>query len=839
MLRYADVALPVGLEREFTYSIPAELEATAQVGVRVIVPFGRKVATGIIVSLSGTTSHAGIKPIREILDGAPILSPAQMRLCRWIAEYYIAPLGDVIRSANPGAFTRPSRRSVTLLVPMTPEEIAQIPARQRNRKAVLRLLAERGTLTSAELQKETGIRGILTLLNEMERDGVIRTEELLSLPKAAIRSREFILFDSVQVEKIVERLEQTPARNVRARELLATLLRMREKGEDFPVSDVLTRSGAPLSAFKKLAAAGLAATTLREVPREQEFETEEQTLRIVLNEDQQRARDSVVEKMAEGGGTFLLHGVTGSGKTQVYIECIRQALAHGRSAIVLVPEISLTPQTVRRFRSHFGDLVAVVHSRMSTDERREVWQLAQRGERSVVIGPRSAVFAPVRNPGLIVVDEEHEASYKQFDASPRYHARDVAVVRGMMESAVVLLGSATPSIESYQNARSGKYTLLELPRRIDDVPMPVITVVDLAAERKREYAAAKEALPREGRAKLKEFKQSSVSTLLREKITERLQRQEGIILLQNRRGFAPFVECPECGYSERCENCNVTLTYHLTQKHLRCHYCGLVRSPYLLCPQCGGSQMALQGVGTQRVEEDLKKLFPEARVARMDLDTTSRKGAHGKILRAFGSREVDILLGTQMVAKGLDFPHVTLVGVISADTQMLLPDFRSSERTFQLLTQVSGRAGRSDLLGEVVIQTRQPDHYALVHVLDHNYQSFFEEEVEQRRELMYPPFSRLVLVEAKGTDEPSVRKASERFAALLKKEATIVLGPAPAVISKIRMEYRWHLVIKIDKTSDPGGQGLRSILHRVREAYGATPVSGVRVTVDVDPAGLM
>jgi primosomal protein N' (replication factor Y) len=410
-----------------------------------------------------------------------------------------------------------------------------------------------------------------------------------------------------------------------------------------------------------------------------------------------------------------------------------------------------------------------------------------------------------------------------------------------MESAVVLLGSATPSIESYQNARNGKYGLLELPRRIDDVPMPEITIVDLVKERKREYAAAKEALPPEGRARLKEFQQSSLSALLQEKIRDRLEKREGIILLQNRRGFAPYVECPECGYSERCANCNVTLTYHLTQKHLRCHYCGVTREPYLLCPQCGGAQTKLQGIGTQRVEQELAALFPAARLLRMDLDTTTRKGAHDRILRTFGAREADILLGTQMVAKGLDFAHVTLVGVVSADTQMLLPDFRSAERTFQLLTQVAGRAGRKGLRGEVVIQTRQPDHYALAHVLDHNFPTFFDEELKHRQELLYPPFSRLVLVEAKGPDEGKVRKGAERFAALLKKEAggTIVLGPAPAVISKIKTQYRWHIVVKNDKLRDPGGIAFRAVLHRVRGANAAAPASDVRLTVDVDPAGLL
>ncbi|MEK9135970.1 MAG: primosomal protein N', partial [Bacteroidota bacterium] len=469
------------------------------------------------------------------------------------------------------------------------------------------------------------------------------------------------------------------------------------------------------------------------------------------------------------------------------------------------------------------------------------WRLAMKGTYRIVIGPRSAVFAPLNNLGLIVVDEEHEASYKQYDASPRYNARDVAIVRGTHTSAVVVLGSATPSAESFFNAAAGKYTLLEMPHRIDQVPMPDISIVDMTAERKREYAQLKESLPEDQRRKLKDFRQSSISVTLRHQIEDRLNKKEGIILLQNRRGFAPFVECPDCGYTEMCENCSITLTYHLTRKHLRCHYCGLVRAPHTQCPQCKGINIELRGVGTQRVEEELGTLFPNATILRMDLDTTSRKGAHDRILRKFGEGTVDILLGTQMVAKGLDFARVTLVGVISADTQMLLPDFRSSERTFQLLTQVAGRAGRSTLHGEVIIQTHQPQHYTLQHVVDHDIKKFYEEELEERRELDYPPFSRLALVETKGGNEPEVQKHSEKFAGLLKSSngACTIVGPAPAVIAKINTLYRWHIIIKSPKTKDPAGMHLRNALRKALSAYEQTAKGGVRLTIDIDPVGLM
>ncbi len=843
MPRYADVALPVGIERQFTYTVPVELESSARIGVRVIVPFGRKFTTGVIVGLSDATSVTGLKSLRDVLDAQPLVTSPLLRLSRWISEYYFSPLGEVLKTANPGAFVRASRRRVTLASPIPDGPVLELPHRSPKGVLIVRQLRERGRLTSTELQRLTGIALINPVLNDLERAGILTTEEFLPIPPSAIKSREFILHESIDVERIAGVIAATPARSVRKKELLAALLREYEKGpEDVPTSEILKRSGATNRALQAVVAKGIVATVRREVRREQDYGTEERTLQIVLNPDQMSAHASITAAMdGSSRKTFLLHGVTGSGKTQVYIECIRHARASGRSAIVLVPEISLTPQIVRRFKTHFGDRVGVVHSRMSASERREIWRLAGRGDCQIIIGPRSAIFAPLQNLGLIVVDEEHEASYKQFDSSPRYHARDVAVMRGSLESAVVVLGSATPSVESYHNARSGKYVLLELPARVDQIPMPLITVVDMTTERKRMYAALKESLPPEGRAGLRRFQQPGISPLLEAKIRERIDRKEGVILLQNRRGYAPFVECPDCGYTESCENCNVTLTYHITLKHLRCHYCGMVRKPYIICPRCGSAESKLRGIGTQRVEEDLAALFPRARVLRMDLDTTTGKGSHDRILRQFGNREADVLLGTQMVAKGLDFPHVTLVGVISADTQMLLPDFRSAERTFQLLTQVAGRAGRSELKGEVIIQTHQPAHYALAHVLDHNFRTFFEEEVEQRRALGYPPFSRLTLVETKGPDEEKVRKAAERFASLLRRDGdgVTVLGPAPAVLAKIRSQYRWHTLLKADRQRDPAGHLVHSLIRKTRGEYDRKAVTDVKLLIDVDPAGLM
>jgi primosomal protein N' (replication factor Y) len=477
--------------------------------------------------------------------------------------------------------------------------------------------------------------------------------------------------------------------------------------------------------------------------------------------------------------------------------------------------------------------------------------LTREGKYSIVIGPRSAVFAPLKNLGLIVVDEEHEASYKQFDQSPRYHARDVALVRAQHLDAVVVLGSATPALESYANAMSGKYTLIELPERVDNAQLPKIEIVDMANERQKKLTIFREQRkaefkqdPAMARLSKRKFEVEMISDLLKQHIARRLEKKEGIIILQNRRGFAPIIECPDCGYVEMCDNCNITLTYHLTKQHLRCHYCGYVKHPPEACPKCQSIDIRYRGFGTQRIEGELHRLFPSARLLRMDLDTTSRRGAHDRILHAFAEGEADILLGTQMVAKGLDFSRVTLVGVISADTQMLLPDYRSAERTFQLLTQVAGRAGRSTLAGEVIIQTFQPSHYSLRHVESHDFTSFYLEELSYRKELLYPPYSRIVLIECKGERESEVIRHANIIAGLLKQHVGtyLVLGPAPAAITKIKKHFRWHIVVKDVKGSDPSARPLHRTLKDVFWEYSAS-VAGkskeVQCSIDVDPAGMM
>jgi len=839
MSRYAGVVLPLGVDKIFTYLIPPDLEESVRIGVRVIVPFGRKIATGIVAELPASTDLTKLKPVRDVIDRVPVLRPELLQLCRWVADYYMAPLGEVIKTSLPQGFSPASTRIVRLgQATVTTDER---PSRTRAR--VLDLVASSGPISVRELGKRAGVRSIHSVLLGLEKVGHIEIEESLRRPRGHARLREFVRLDLVNGDSLRSVSESLQTRAAKARSLLETVSRLRSGGvRDIAVADLVRTSGASTSVFRKYRTSGLLPTEQRDVGFEQDLGTEEQTRSIVLNEMQKQVLDPIVGALdGEARGTFLLHGVTGSGKTQVYIEAIRRCLALGKGAIVLVPEISLTPQIVRRFNSHFPGSVAVVHSRLSPAERFDVWKRTASSEFRVLIGPRSAVFAPVHPLGLIVVDEEHEASYKQFDAIPRYNARDVALVRAHMSGAVAVLGSATPSLESYHNAKEGKYRLLELRERVDRIPMPEVSIIDMREERKKEYSALKERMKEKPAPRWKGFQQGSVSEALREKIRERLDRREGIILLQNRRGFAPFVECQDCGYAESCERCSVTLTYHLSRKHLRCHYCGTVYPPRDRCPQCAGDVLMLKGIGTQRVQEELTELFPGAVVLRMDLDTTTGKGAHDRILKQFGERRADILLGTQMVAKGLDFPHVTLVGVISADTQMLLPDFRSAERTFQLLTQVAGRAGRSTLKGEVVIQTHQPGHPALRLVLDHDFIAFFEDEKGGRQELGYPPFSRLVLIECRGKNDDQVRAEAERIGRALTPSNGLftLLGPAPAVIHKLHDHYRWHLIVKGNRAVDPAGTAVRATIRAALPDIRSAKQQPVRTLVDVDPVGLL
>ncbi len=823
---YVNVALPVQVNKLFTYIVPDELKYDVAVGKRVIVPFGKQELTGIIVEISTQSGWHKLKEIKDVLDPRPIFSDEMLKLTKWIADYYFASWGEVLKTAMPVGTILESKRIVKLIRYPEQDILARMEKSSPKRAEVLKFLIEKNSPISIKsLKSKFKFKNIYSILNSLEALGYTEIEKYLPEQKAKTKFEKFISISkpySNNIKKltsVISELEKSAPRQV---DVLLYLIDAIKKGRnEILLSEILKTTGASSQTIKKLQEKGLVEIFEKEKIRKFDYEFEEPDKIIEPNEHQREALKEIKRSIEnEEFKTFLLYGVTGSGKTLIYIESIKEVIKLGKTAIVLVPEISLTPQIVNRFKKSFGGIVGVLHSKMSVGERYDSWRMIRDGIYKIVIGPRSAIFAPLEKIGLIVVDEEQESSYKQSDTSPRYNARDVAIMRANINNAVVILGSATPSLESYYNAKIGKYQLLTLPKRVDNAKMPKIRIVDMLKERK-------------------ENNKTSLSTLLRREIEKRLTTNEGIIIFQNRRGYSTYIECQDCGYVEMCDNCSVTLIFHMAQSHLRCHYCGLVKDVPEKCRRCEGIKLKLKGVGTQRVEDEINQTFPSSRVIRVDLDTASGRKSYDKIMQKFANGEVDILLGTQMVAKGLDFSRVTLVGVISADIPMLIPDFRSSERTFQLLTQVAGRAGRSEKEGEVIIQTFQPGHYIFDYIVNHKTLEFYEKELKARETLGYPPFTRLILFEFKGKDEKNVEIASDEFAKELKSKIQNpiqILGPAPAAIPKIKQNYRYHIIIKIPRKLDKNIKDIAKVIWQLKEKYEPKLNSkDVKLIIDVDP----
>ncbi len=825
-MKFAEIAVPVPVHQTYSYEIPDELQATICPGHRVIVPLGQRKVTGYVVAVMDECDRSDLKPIDDLLDDEPAVQPDLLLLARWIADYYICPLGEVIKAMLPKGINVESQIAIHLL--KSPEEINRyLQSNHAPTQAhILELLARSSPQTIHELRKQIRRSGLNFSINRLVEKGLVAREIQLTRAMARPKFEQWIRIrprynESDQAQQVLSILSAASSAELECFKTVLAVgeisLRHLEKQGNFDRKTItrLTKQGY-LEKFQK------------EVFRSYYPSSEAPKLpTIQLNDHQQKVLESILSAIERDEyRTFLIHGVTGSGKTQVYIEALKQTIAKGKTGIILVPEISLTPQTVSRFTANFPGQVAVLHSRMSPGERFDSWRRLKRGELKIAIGPRSAIFAPLKNLGMIIVDEEHESSYKQLETPPLYHARDVAVYRGMLNRAVVILGSATPSLESYFNAQRGKYQLLELPQRVDGIPMPQVTIIDMLQQRRR-YPGKNVAV---------------FSKPLQEKVLEKLQLNQQIILLQNRRGFSTSIKCKDCGFIEQCPNCNITLTYHLSNRSVRCHYCNFTKRAPESCPQCGGVDILFQGIGTQRVEQEIRQIFPEARIIRMDLDTTTRKFSHDKILKDFGSGKYNILLGTQMVAKGLDFENVTLVGVISADTSLLFPDFRASERTFQLLTQVAGRAGRKNIVGEVYIQTYSPDNLSLKFAQQHNFKQFFLSELPVRKELNYPPFGRLVYILIKGENEIAVQAAAERFHQALHLPEALgkVLGPIPAPLSKIKKNFRWQLIIKANKANDPKGEQLRKhLLDALAKFNVPSHPRGIKIIIDIDPISLL
>jgi primosomal protein N' (replication factor Y) len=764
----ARVSLEIALRKEFDYAIPPELAAAVDVGTRVQVPFGPRKVLGVVTALAEESARANLKPIVKVISVKALVTPRVLKLARWIADYYCCAPEIALKSVLPGVVRREEtgwRERLFVRALPVGGEFPKLPKRQRE---IWNIIEERRELPLAELLELADTTA--STVRRLEDRGLIEIAPQIS--ERDPYAREHIL----------------PTQPITPNPAQAKALEMITRAMDRGKSEVRSPKS-EIHPVSPREASAVPPSTLNPQP-----------------------------------STFLLHGVTGSGKTEIYLQAIAQALEQGKGAIVLVPEISLTPQTVERFKARFSSgplqtLVAVLHSHLSSGERHDEWHKIRQGRARIVIGARSAIFAPVEPLGLIIVDEEHEHTYKQEEA-PRYNARDVAIVRGQMEGAVVVLGSATPSLESYFNARKGKYTLLELPERVDDQKMPYVRVVDM-----RQTARSGKGIP-------------VFSPQLKEAITQRLERGEQTILFLNRRGYSTSLQCPLCGFVASCPNCSLSLTYHRPQQKLLCHICGHLEPVPAACPneKCRNPAIRYAGLGTQKVEDTLAKLFPDARVQRMDSDILKRKEDYRRILGDFRAGKIDILVGTQMIAKGLHFPNVTLVGIIYADMALHQPDFRAAERTFQLLTQVAGRAGRGDVEGEVFVQAFTPFHPAIQYARRHDFAGFYEQEIEFREQLQYPPASRVALLTLKGRNEDKVKFSADHLKRELEKglpdvKELVLAGPAPAPLARAESHYRYQIMLRAKRMTDLSRR-LAALIAELKLP------EDVALTVDVDPVSL-
>ena len=799
---FCDVSLPVPLDQPFTYALPLSLVNRVKPGARVVVPFGTRKLTGVVLAVHRQTPDRQARAVEKLIDEEPIFDTTLLRLAHWVASYYCAPLGEVLRSMAPTS-AETSRSKVYTLTDTGRDYVRQSLFGEEDPSPQARLLRMLEVRPLSASYLKTKVEDAPRLLKALEQKGFIGVEEDVSAkdPMRAPAEQLRVRFAKRAVGLKLPKVE---------RELLAYLeLHPGEHGLatlEASVKDA-SRGG------RALARRGL--VTLRIAPLAM---LADERPPHALNTWQQAAFDKIRAQLDTGAfGAFLLQGVTGSGKTEVYLSAIEHTLQLGRAALLLVPEIALTPAVAGQFLHRFGDRVAILHSAFSDNERTEQWRRIRSGEAGVVVGTRSGVFAPIQNLGLIIVDEEHDQSYKQQEA-PRYNGRDVAVMRARELNATIIVGSATPALETRYNVERGKYTLLELPERVAGRPMPIVQLVDMREEF------------------LETRQMGTFSRPLLAALDERLAAGEQTMLLLNRRGFSSFVSCRSCGERVQCPNCAVTLTYHRRDKRLLCHYCNYAERIPDRCKKCDSEYLHFLGTGAEKVEDELHKAMPRARIARMDRDTVSTKRHFETILHGFREGNFDILVGTQMIAKGHDIPNVTLVGIVSADIGLGMPDFRAAERTFQLLTQASGRAGRGELPGRVILQTSNPEHYAVRLASQQDYAQFYEKEILFRKSMRYPPFSALANILVRDeVQEEALRKSTE-LERLLRPEPKEmrVMGPAPAPVPRLKNEFRYQLLLK---SSDR--KKLNETLHNIRRFAAQQKWGATALVIDVDPVSLL
>lgn len=827
-MTFLEVAVAAPINHTLTYAPPGDTTVTLQPGLRLLVPLGGRLVTGYLLEiLSEAPAVQKIKPVAEVLDETPLFPESFVPFCRWIARYYQYPIGEVIKTALPGGLTRTSGHRIIL----TPEGHARLLAdeveiRQAEYPWLADLLA-RDMLTPAVTAGIWRNGKERRVLRQWESKGWIEIKNELVGGTVGVKTETCVeLADSVYSEQITNQITTDADAILKPSEkktlVLYEELAAANGNKPVPRRELAKIYPGARNALKSLEQKGIIRFREQRVYRDpfgelpSFFPPPEK-----LTDEQAAALDRLVPAVEQKKyRPFLLHGVTGSGKTEIYLQAAAACLAMQRGVLVLVPEIALTTQLEGHFLSRFGDAVALLHSGLSVGERFDQWQRILRGEALIVIGARSAVFAPLADPGLIIVDEEHEGAYKQEDGL-RYQARDLAVLRASLANATVVLGSATPSVASYQHAQNGKYELLSLAYRVENRPLPEVKIVDLRT------------------VKTVSGQPPFFSPELVVELRGALKNHEQSLVFLNRRGYANLMLCRQCGHTVQCRNCNVSLTLHMERRLLICHYCGHSQKSAAVCPNCGSGDMAGMGVGTERLESELRRLFPKAVIARLDRDTCTKRKDYLTVLKDMYQGKTDILLGTQMIAKGHHFPGVTLVGIVWADAGLGLPDFRAGERTFQLISQVSGRAGRGAKPGRVIVQTHTPDHYSVVMARDNDYSGFFEKEMGLRRTFGFPPCARLINLKIEGQEEGEVRKVAGLLAREGKKIAAgqhlvEILGPAPAPLAKIKGKHRWQVILKGENL-----ESLHSLTGRLlRDSEKGLP-RGVKVSADIDPENML
>lgn len=820
MNRFADVILPLPLYRYFTYRIPADMQGCLRQGHRVVVSFGRaKFYTAIVVALHDTEPQGyEVKEIATLLDDEPIVLRPQLKFWEWIADYYLCSVGDVYKAALPSGLKLESETSLAI----NPDFEEAVDERLSEREAILmQALSTQGRLTVHELEKQTGLRNTLPVLRRLvEREAIFVSERIRSnyKPKTEVCVR--LSFEQGNQEALRSAFELVK-RSKQQETLLLSFLDLShfmQPGNYVEVSrtSLLERAGVSAAVLAGVVNKGIMQTYKREISR---FAN---VARLccempTLSNEQSRALGEIYTTFRDKSVT-LLHGVTSSGKTEIYTHLIDNALQQGRQVLYLVPEIALTTQLTERLQRVFGDKLLIYHSRFSDNERVEIWHKMLRSrEPRVVLGVRSSIFLPFHNLGLVIVDEEHETSYKQYDPAPRYHARNAAIVLAQMYDAKVLLGSATPAVESYYNAQCGKYGLVELLTRYSNNPLPEVRTIDMREQRRKKLA------------------RGNFSEPLIEEVHKALKREEQIILFQNRRGFAPMVECRECAWVPKCTQCDVSLTYHKRDNRLVCHYCGYSCEVPRICPACLQPTIEVRGFGTERIEEDVEQIFPDTPLARMDMDTTRSRNAYQEIIDDFAAGKSKILIGTQMVTKGLDFDRVSIVGILSADSMLSFPDFRAHERAFQMMAQVAGRSGRGKSRGVVFLQTSQPQLPIIAQVIQHDYVGMYREQLSQRKTFGYPPFTRLIYIYLKHRDEAVLDTLSQQYAVLLRKVfGERVLGPDNPPVARIQSLYIRKIMLKVETSAS-----MAQVKDLLRQIYERSLVDerfkSLTLYYDVDP----